>query len=43
MVLDAYRQTTGTAGAYQLERANNILTFNIGGSTTTAAAFVVGT
>lgn len=42
MVLDAYRQTTGSAGEYQLTEPKNIMTFNIGGSTTTAAAFIVG-
>ncbi len=43
MLLDAARQVTGTAGDYQIEGARNIGTLNIGGSTTTAASFVVGT
>ena len=42
MVLDCARQVTGRAGAYQLPGAKNMLTFNVGGSTTTCASFVVG-
>lgn len=42
MVLDCARQVTGRAGAYQLNKAENMLTFNVGGSTTTCASFVVG-
>lgn len=42
MVLDCARQVTGRAGAYQLANARNMLTFNVGGSTTTCASFVVG-
>jgi len=42
MVLDCARQVTGRAGAYQLPKADNMLTFNVGGSTTTCASFVVG-
>lgn len=42
MVLDAYKQVTGTAGEYQVERAKNVTTLNIGGSTTTTVCFVVG-
>lgn len=42
MVLDCARQVTGRAGAYQLPKAQNMLTFNVGGSTTTCASFVVG-
>lgn len=43
MLLDAYKQTTGQAGDYQIENAQRIGTLNIGGSLTTVASFVVGT
>jgi acetyl-CoA C-acetyltransferase len=42
MVLDCARQVSGRAGAYQLPKAENMLTFNVGGSTTTCVSFVVG-
>jgi acetyl-CoA C-acetyltransferase len=42
MLLDAYKQVTGTAGAYQVEGASNFATLNIGGSTTTCVSFIVG-
>lgn len=42
MVLDCARQVSGRAGNYQLPRAENMITFNVGGSTTTCASFVVG-
>jgi acetyl-CoA C-acetyltransferase len=42
MVLDCARQVTGRAGGYQIPKAENMLTFNVGGSTTTCASFVVG-
>ena len=42
MVLDGYKQTTGTAGDYQVEGARRLSTLNIGGSTTTCVSFVVG-
>ncbi|GAA0401924.1 acetyl-CoA acetyltransferase [Acrocarpospora corrugata] len=42
MVLDASRQVTGRAGAYQVEGARRFGTLNIGGSTTTTVGFVVG-
>lgn len=42
MVLDCYKQVTGQAGGYQMPRAENMITFNVGGSTTTCASFVVG-
>lgn len=42
MLLDAYKQVTGTAGDYQIEGANTIATLNIGGSATTVACFIVG-
>lgn len=42
MLLDAYRQVSGTAGDYQVEGASQVAALNIGGSTTTTACFVVG-
>jgi acetyl-CoA C-acetyltransferase len=42
MVLDCARQVTGQAGDYQIVNAKNMITFNVGGSTTTCASFVVG-
>ena len=42
MVLDCARQVTGQAGNYQIANAENMITFNVGGSTTTCASFVVG-
>jgi acetyl-CoA C-acetyltransferase len=42
MVLDCYKQVTGQAGDYQLAKAENMITFNVGGSTTTCASFVIG-
>lgn len=43
MVLDCFKQTTGQAGDYQVEGANNFATLNVGGSATTTVSFVVGT
>jgi len=42
MLLDAYKQVTGTAGDYQVEGAKNVATLNVGGSLTTMASFIVG-
>ncbi len=42
MVLDCYKQVTGQADSYQLPQAENMITFNVGGSTTTCASFIVG-
>ncbi|MEM7705370.1 MAG: acetyl-CoA acetyltransferase [Pseudomonadota bacterium] len=42
MVLDCARQVTGQAGDSQVEGARNMITFNLGGSATTCASFVVG-
>lgn len=42
MVLDCARQVSGRAGGYQLSKAENMITFNVGGSTTTCVSFVVG-
>jgi acetyl-CoA C-acetyltransferase len=41
-LLDAYRQTTGSAGEYQVENSTRVATLNIGGSGTTSCCFVVG-
>jgi len=37
MLLDSYKQVTGTAGDYQVEGAQNVATLNVGGSLTTMA------
>lgn len=42
MLLDASRQVTDRAGAYQVDGADTFATLNIGGSTTTTVSFVVG-
>lgn len=42
MMLDAFKQSTGQAGAYQIEDAKTIATLNIGGSLGTVVSFVVG-
>jgi len=42
MVLDCARQVSGRAGDCQLPGAQNMITFNVGGSTTTCASFVIG-
>ncbi|MFT4614767.1 MAG: acetyl-CoA C-acetyltransferase [Bacteroidia bacterium] len=42
MVLDCARQVSGCAGDYQLQQAQNMMTFNVGGSATTCVSFVVG-
>jgi len=42
MALDAFLQTTGAAGGCQVERAKNVQTLNIGGSTTTTVSLVIG-
>jgi acetyl-CoA C-acetyltransferase len=42
MLLDCARQVSGRAGNYQIDNAENMITFNVGGSTTTCASFVVG-
>jgi acetyl-CoA C-acetyltransferase len=43
MALDAFKQTTGTAGDNQVEGAKTVQTLNIGGSTTTTVSLVIGT
>lgn len=42
MLLDASRQVTGRAGDVQVEGAQNMAIFNVGGSGTTNCSFVVG-
>lgn len=42
MMLDLYKQVTGTAGAYQINNAKNGLMLNIGGSATTNIVYIVG-
>ncbi|WOJ97567.1 acetyl-CoA acetyltransferase [Congregibacter brevis] len=42
MALDCARQVTGKAGAAQISGAQNMITFNLGGSTTTCASLIVG-
>lgn len=41
MLLDATRQVTHGAGDCQIDGADRILTFNLGGSTTTSVCFIV--
>lgn len=42
MLLDAFKQCTGTAGDYQVPDARTVATLNVGGSATTTVSFVVG-
>ena len=42
MFLDLYKQVSGKAGEYQLNKANNGMMLNIGGSATTNYVFIVG-
>jgi acetyl-CoA C-acetyltransferase len=42
MVLDCFKQVSGQANGYQLADVENMITFNMGGSATTCASFVVG-
>ena len=42
MLLDLYKQVTGSAGSYQIKGAKNGMMLNIGGSATTNYAFIVG-
>ena len=42
MLLDLYKQVTGTAGEYQVEGVKNGMMLNIGGSATTNYVFIVG-
>ena len=43
MLLDAHRQVTGTAEDCQISGAQRMLTFNLGGSTTTSVCLIVET
>lgn len=42
MLLDCFNQVSGRAGDMQIAGAENMATFNLGGSTTTCASFIVG-
>ena len=42
MLLDLYKQVTGTAGAYQIDGARNAMMLNIGGTATTNYVFIIG-
>jgi acetyl-CoA C-acetyltransferase len=42
MLVDAARQVTGTAGAYQIEGARTYGTLNLGGAAATVASLIVG-
>ena len=42
MLLDLYKQVSGTAGSYQVDGVKNAMMLNIGGSATTNYVFVVG-
>ena len=42
MLLDLYKQVTGTAGGYQVDGVRNGMMLNIGGSATTNYVFIVG-
>lgn len=42
MLLDLYKQVTGSAGGYQVEEAKNGMMLNIGGSATTNYVYIVG-
>ena len=42
MLLDLYKQVTGTAGGYQVVGAKNAMMLNIGGSATTNYVYIVG-
>lgn len=42
MLLDLYKQVTGTAGGYQVDGAKTGMMLNIGGSATTNYVFIVG-
>ena len=42
MLLDLYKQVSGTAGKYQVEGVTNGMMLNLGGSATTNYVFIVG-
>ncbi|RBP50721.1 acetyl-CoA acetyltransferase [Arenicella xantha] len=43
MALDCYKQTTNQAGDMQIDECQTMMTFNLGGSTTTCASLIIGT
>lgn len=42
MMLDCFKQVTGQAGSCQINNITNMATFNVGGSATTCASFIIG-
>ena len=42
MALDCFKQTTGTAGEYQVDGARTFAMLNIGGSATTTVSLIIG-
>lgn len=42
MLLDCYLQSLGQHPGMQIDNANNMMSFNLGGSTTSCASFIVG-
>lgn len=42
MALDCFKQLRGLAGDNQIENAKRMMTFNLGGSTTTCASLIIG-
>ena len=42
MLLDLYKQVSGTAGTYQIKNVNNAMMLNIGGSATTTYVYIIG-
>lgn len=42
MMLDCYKQVSNLAGELQVPGINNMATFNVGGSATTCASFIIG-
>ena len=42
MLLDLYKQVSGTAGTYQIKNVNNAMMLNIGGSATTNYVYIIG-
>lgn len=42
MALDCYKQVRGIAGDNQIDGARRMMTFNLGGSTTTCASLIIG-
>ena len=42
MMLDCFKQVSGQAGEMQIAGVDNMATFNVGGSATTCASFIIG-